>query len=87
MPDLLTIVLLLVGWVAVALVLGLVYSVIARRIRRSRANQLDEGPLPSRSERRLSSPDRRVGLPDNRAERVERRVGPPDRRRGRAATA
>ena len=86
MPDLLTIVLLLVGWVAVALVLGLVYSVIARRIRHSRANQLDEGPLPSRSERRVL-PDRRVGLPDSRAVRVDRRVGPQDRRRGQAATA
>jgi hypothetical protein len=56
------------AWVAVSLVVALVFGVMAARLQEWR-----------RRERR-SGRDRRIGLPDPRPEPVERRRGPSDRR-------
>jgi hypothetical protein len=68
------------AWVAVSLVVALVFGVMAARLQEWR-----------RRERRSGRGDRRIGLPDPRTEPVERRRGPSDRRaserRGRPSMA
>jgi hypothetical protein len=68
------------AWVALSLVVAVVFGVMAARLQDWR-----------RRERRSGRRDRRIGLPDTRAEPVERRRGPSDRRasqrRGRPSMA
>jgi hypothetical protein len=68
------------AWVAVSVVVAVVFGVMAARLQEWR-----------RRERRSSLGDRRIGLPDTRAGPVERRRGPSDRRaserRGRPSMA
>jgi hypothetical protein len=71
---------IVIAWVAVSLVVAMLFGVMAARLQESR-----------RDERRSGRGDRRIGLPDLRAEPVERRRGLPDRRaserRGRPSLA
>ena len=68
------------AWVAVSLVVAVVFGVMAARLQEWR-----------RRDRRSGMDDRRIGLPDTRAEPVERRRGLSDRRatqrRGRPSMA
>jgi hypothetical protein len=60
---------ILIVWVAISLVVGLMFGVMAARLQDWR-----------RGDRRSGHGDRRIGLPDTRTQRVERRRGPSDRR-------
>lgn len=68
------------AWVAVSLIVAVLFGVMAARLQEWR-----------RQERRSGLGDRRIGLPDTRAEPVERRRGTGDRRaserRGRPSLA
>ena len=68
-----------IAWVAISLVVAVMFGIMAARLRDGRDTSKGERRLPS-ANRRSGISDRRVGLPDTRAVQVERRRGPADRR-------
>ena len=68
---------IVVAWVAVSVIVALIFGVMAARLQEGRRLRDRRG---IESDRRAGMADRRIGLPDTRENPVERRRGPSDRR-------
>jgi hypothetical protein len=71
---------IVIAWVAISLVVALMFGIMAARLRDGRRRTRWSDRRLRRRNRRSGEADRRVGLPDTRAAPVERRRGPADRR-------